>query len=214
MFDQLIAQPIQILYNLPAIILGLTMHEFLHAYVAVKLGDDTPKLQGRLTINPLSHLDPIGFLMIILIGFGWAKPVQVNLNNLKNRKRSFLFVSLAGVFGNFIIALIAASILYFSRSAIANNTALANILHSFVNINLMLVALNLIPLPPLDGFNVLSTFVKFKNIKVISTLKQYGFYILIFLSLIKILGLYIWGAVDIISNGFYWFFGLIESLVG
>ncbi len=214
MLGNLLVQPLQILYNLPAIILAFTLHEFMHAYVAVKAGDPTPKNQGRLTFNPLKHLDPIGFIMVLLIGFGWAKPVNVNISNFRNGRRDYIFVSLAGVFGNFLLAFIATTILFLSGDTFINNEAVTGILIAFININLMILTLNILPLPPLDGFNILTTFVKFKNIKIIFTLRKYGFMIIILLSIIGLLGMYISGFSQLIFNGFIAFLSFIKGIVG
>lgn len=214
MFRNLLLGPLQILYNLPAIILALTVHEFMHAYVAVKAGDPTPKNQGRLTLNPLKHLDPIGTLMIIFIGFGWAKPVNVNISNFRNSRRDFVYVSLAGVFANLILAFLASAILYFSGDVLINNPVLYQIIAPFIWINLMLVAINIIPLPPLDGFNVLSSLVTFKNMQIIYNLRRYGFMIIILLSFVGVLGRYINGLSSLLITGFNWIFMLVDKLVG
>jgi Zn-dependent protease len=203
------------LYNLPAIILALTMHEFMHAYVADRAGDPTPRNQGRLTINPLKHLDPIGTLMIIFIGFGWAKPVNVNIRNFRNGRRDFIYVSLAGVFANLILAFIATAILYFSGDALFNSSpVLYRIIQPFVWINLMLVALNIIPIPPLDGFNVLTSLVTFRNMEIIFNLRRYGFMIIILLSFIGVLGRYISLLSGLLYGGVTGLLSLIERLVG
>ncbi|MCK5130463.1 MAG: site-2 protease family protein [Clostridiales bacterium] len=214
MLNNILIAPLQILYNLPAIIVAFTIHEFMHAYVAYKAGDDTPKIQGRLTLNPLKHIDPIGFIMVILIGFGWAKPVQVNINNFKNGRRDYIYVTLAGVFGNFILAFIATTIFYFSGNLLINSEAAYSIVRAFIYINLMLLTFNLLPLPPLDGFNLLTTLVRFKNMKVIYTLKRYGFMIIILLSIVGVLGGYISGFSNLILKGFITFLSFIQGLVG
>ena len=133
-----------ILFFIPALII----HEFSHAYVAYKLGDPTPKAMGRLTLNPLAHLDLVGTLAIFLIGFGWAKPVPINPYNFKNIRRDTALVSLAGPGANFILAIIGLFILYL----IGNNW----FLEPFILINIVLGTFNLIPLGPLDGFKILS----------------------------------------------------------
>lgn len=168
---------------------SLSIHEFIHGFSAVKLGDDTPRLQGRLTMNPLAHLDPIGSLMMLLVGFGWAKPVQVNYSRLtrfKNRSISIRIVSLAGVTANFLSAFIAYFILnainlltlrfyadfsYFNPPVLyATSMLLFTYLFEF---NLLLMAFNLLPIPPLDGFHVLETLIPYKYREKFHRYEQY-----------------------------------------
>ncbi|PIH04820.1 site-2 protease family protein [Clostridium combesii] len=148
---------------IPAILVGLTVHEFAHAYVADKLGDKTPKFQGRLTLNPFSHIDIIGFIMILLIGFGWAKPVQINPSALKRGYKDEIKVSVAGVTANivtaFIFALLTALLLKMDLIILGDVTSLGGIigviLAYIVRINCMLAVFNLMPIPGLDGFDIL-----------------------------------------------------------
>lgn len=148
---------------IPAILVGLTVHEFAHAYVADKLGDKTPKFQGRLTLNPFSHIDIIGFIMILLIGFGWAKPVQINPSALKRGYKDEIKVSVAGVVANivtaFIFALLTALLLKMDLIILGDVTSLGGIigviLAYIVRINCMLAVFNLMPIPGLDGFDIL-----------------------------------------------------------
>ncbi len=148
---------------IPAILVGLTVHEFAHAYVADKLGDKTPKFQGRLTLNPFSHIDIIGFVMILLIGFGWAKPVQINPSALKRGYKDEIKVSVAGVTANvitaFLFALLTAFLLKLDLINSSDITSLGGIigiiLNYIVRINCMLAIFNLMPLPGLDGFDIL-----------------------------------------------------------
>lgn len=148
---------------IPAILVGLTVHEFAHAYVADKLGDKTPKFQGRLTLNPFSHIDIIGFVMILLIGFGWAKPVQINPSALKRGYKDEIKVSVAGVTANvitaFLFALLTAFLLKLNLVNFGDITSLGGIigliLNYIVRINCMLAIFNLMPIPGLDGFNIL-----------------------------------------------------------
>lgn len=150
------------LLTIPAILIGFTFHEYAHALVADRLGDKTPKFQGRLTLNPFAHIDIIGFLMILLVGFGWAKPVQTNPNAYKNYYKDDLKVSIAGPFANIIVAFVFAILtgLFLKIMLIKSNYnnlqwIILNILKLTVQINLMLFFFNLIPLPGLDGFHIL-----------------------------------------------------------
>lgn len=148
---------------IPAILIGLTFHEYAHAIVADKLGDKTPKFQGRLTLNPFVHIDIMGFLMILIVGFGWAKPVETNPSAYKNRYRDDLKVSIAGPIANLIVAFLGAVLmaltLKFGHNSLSANPTLYGILISIfraiISINCMLFVFNLIPIPGLDGFHVL-----------------------------------------------------------
>lgn len=163
------AQWISLLLTLPAVVIAITFHEYAHANAADKLGDTTPRHQGRLTLNPISHLDLFGFLLLMFAGIGWGKPVQVNPNNYtSNRSRGFCdaMVALAGPLMNFFIALIACilylAIYYFGSGIAFFSTTFGSIITTFLavlmSINIGLGVFNLIPLPPLDGEKI------FKNI--------------------------------------------------
>ncbi|HBC95317.1 MAG TPA: site-2 protease family protein [Clostridium sp.] len=147
---------------IPAILIGFAFHEFAHAVVADKLGDKTPKFQGRLTLNPFVHVDIIGFIMILLVGFGWAKPVEINPGAFKNGSRDDLKVSAAGPLANLAVAFAAAVLVvlvYKWGGMITESSSIFNlvikIILYIVNINCMLFVFNLIPIPGLDGFHIL-----------------------------------------------------------
>jgi Zn-dependent protease len=142
------------------LIIALTVHEFAHAFVADRFGDDTPRLMGRLTLNPLKHLDVMGSLLLIIAGFGWAKPVPVNPAKLREHSRSaFMWVSIAGPAANLLLACLAAIPLLFNLiPTLPASTILPTIssfLITFFVINLVLMVFNLLPLPPLDGEKIL-----------------------------------------------------------
>lgn len=152
---------LSILLTLPAVIIAITFHEFAHAFAAVKFGDNTPRNQGRLNLNPLSHLDPFGFVLLMFAHIGWGKPVQINPNNF-NTNKSLGFcesmVALAGPLMNFLIAIISSIayllIAYFNPSiyySSYNGYFLNMFLTMLITINIGLGVFNLIPLPPLDG---------------------------------------------------------------
>ncbi|GAA0180394.1 site-2 protease family protein [Clostridium sediminicola] len=157
---------LDIIYLLPGILLGFTFHELAHAQTAVWLGDDTPRYQGRLSANPFVHIDIWGLLLIIVAGFGWAKPVQINPNNFKNKRRDDILVSLAGPIMNLFIAfvfLIIMKICYFIPTSILNDNlyyVLMNIFKNAVWINVVLFIFNLLPIPPLDGSHIFSDIFK------------------------------------------------------
>lgn len=151
----------QILSTLFIIVCILPLHECAHGWMAVKLGDMTPKYDKRITLNPLASIDPMGALCLLLFGYGWAKPVQVNPRNFKNPKAGMAIVALAGPLSNIIAALVGAMIFVplaiFGGNNILVNFALA-FLSSYIVINISLATFNLIPLPPLDGSRIVAAF--------------------------------------------------------
>lgn len=202
--------PLYMLYSLPAILIGLTLHEFAHAYASHKLGDPTPQMTGRLSLNPLKHIDWMGFIMLILVGFGWAKPVVINPTYFKHRKSGEIIVSLAGVFTNLITAFIF-SFVYFLIIAFATspNEILMNILWQIIIINLALMLFNLIPIPPLDGWHVVKPFIKVRNFRVIWNFERFGFIILIILLITPFVSTYLRTGIDYIVRAFLQFWALI-----
>ena len=148
-----------ILLRIPPILFALTIHEFAHAYAAHLCGDDTAKMQGRLTFNPLVHLDPIGALCFVFVGFGWAKPVPVNPDNFSSPRRDDILVSVAGVTANLATAMAVAILMRATVGLDMWHTkagaALWNMSFLLCRLSLVLLIFNLIPLPPLDGSHVL-----------------------------------------------------------
>ena len=186
------------LMMLPGIIIGLAFHEFAHAKVAYKLGDPTPKMQGRVTINPLAHIDPVGLAALLFFGFGWGVPVQINPSNFRHRRRDELMVALAGVTMNLIIAIvfaIIAKVLYMTAGAVFLSSGVGSILWFMImyviQINLVLMIFNLIPCPPLDGFSIISEICNIKHTEFYWTLYRYGNWILIALIIFGITGMII-----------------------
>ncbi len=148
---------IQTILTIPAVVIAMTFHEFAHAWTADHFGDTTPKSQGRLTLNPASHIDPFGFVLLLFAGVGWGRPVMINPNNFtsnKSRATCEALVSLAGPLVNFLLAIIF-TIIYYALGKFAPMTSLVGIIMSLVlytiYINIGLGVFNLIPLPPLDG---------------------------------------------------------------
>ena len=170
----------------PPFLLALTFHEFCHGYVAWKFGDPTAKEQGRLTMNPLKHLDPLGVLAFIIMKIGWAKPVPVDPSYFRNPLRDMMWVSLAGPGANFLLALL-------SAVAVKGLMAAAGVIPEYVLlpllnmaaagvwINLMLGFFNLIPIPPLDGSQILRGFLPAEGVLFMRKIEPFGFIILLLL---------------------------------
>ena len=174
-----IPTPFEIALLLPAIIIGLTLHELAHGYVAYRLGDNTAARQGRLTINPLAHIDPIGFIALFLVGFGWAKPVPVNPFNMRDPQRGMLLVSLAGPATNMVIAIVTAILLGLGIASLFPYGH--DIVMRIIYINIVLAVFNLLPIPPLDGSKILAGILPPSQANIIHALDNYGFIILLLL---------------------------------
>lgn len=177
---------------LPGIVIGLSFHEFAHAWVSDRLGDPTPRRQGRVTINPLAHIDWIGFLALLLVGFGWGKPVQIDPGYYKHRRRDEFLVGIAGVTMNLLVAVIfsipaRAMVRAFSGAAVSDlvyNIYL--ILFYIVSINIVLMIFNLIPCPPLDGWGILTQIFRLDRYSWWYKVYQYGTWILLALIIFNV----------------------------
>lgn len=173
---------ISFLYVIPALLIGLSVHEFAHAFVAYKLGDKSQKSMGRLTLDPFAHIDWLGFLSIALFKFGWAKPVYVNDSNFKNRNRDNMLVALSGPLSNLVLAIITMFIVKILLvTGVGLNEISLNILMAIVSLNVLLCVLNLLPLPPFDGSKVLLYFIPYKYKDIMYKLEAYSLYIIIIL---------------------------------
>ncbi|MCI9031084.1 MAG: site-2 protease family protein [Clostridia bacterium] len=220
---------IDIIFIALAVVISMVLHEIAHGYVALWNGDPTAKVNGRLSLNPLAHFDAIGFIMLMTVGFGYAKPVPVNPGNFKNRKRGIFTVAIAGVTVNLILAFLSCGFLmlmYFLARITGEGAArvfngFAGFFSIMTRLNLNLVFFNLLPIHPLDGFRVVEAFTRFNN-PYTKFIRDYGHYILLALIVlgivvdifdlpyyIDILGLYIRKMADWVSTGFIWFWGLI-----
>lgn len=164
---------LQMLYRVPAILIALTVHECAHGWVAYKLGDPTAKMMGRLSLNPLKHMDPVGTVMLLVLGFGYAKPVPINPRNFKKPLRDDTLVSLAGVTANFIMFFIVYGIMFGLSVAGISLGFFSGFLTYFVSINLSLMLFNLLPIPPLDGFHVVNNIFFKGRIYVTPQIQQY-----------------------------------------
>lgn len=191
---------------LPGIIIGLSFHEFAHGFVSWKLGDPTPKLQGRVTLNPAAHIDLFGFICLLFAGFGWGKPVQIDPRYYKHRRRDEMMVALAGVVMNFLIAVVTCFIMHlllYHGSSILNSSAgepLIDILQNIVLINLVLMIFNLIPVPPLDGFNVITQIFRLERFDWYYPLYQNGMFILLALILFNVTDMILNPAISWVYN--------------
>lgn len=201
---------VRVLKFLPGIILGLTVHEFCHAWVAHLCGDSTSKDQGRVTLNPLKHIDLLGFIMLITVGFGWAKPVHFNEQNLRNPKYDVMKIAVAGPLSNAVIAMLLSIVFsaYISVLPEYHSTwmnILSEILLIAISINWALFIFNLIPIPPLDGSHILFNY--FRKFPVLyAGLYKYGSYLFIALIIAtmvtKINFLPIMPAIQFLGEGF------------
>lgn len=180
---------------------SIIIHELAHGWVAYKMGDPTAKWLGRLTLDPRKHIDPIGTLALFLIGFGWAKPVPVNFDNLRDERKGLIFVSSAGIVANIILAFL--SLLLLRVVQPAPGTPVFLLFYYAAQINIMLAAFNLIPIPPLDGSKVLMGFTSRRFQYSLMRLEPYGMFI--------ILGLLFLGILNPIIAFFRW---IIWSVIG
>lgn len=181
-----------IIANVPALLIGFAFHEYAHAYIADRLGDPTPRSQGRLTMNPFVHLDLFGSIMAVFFQFGWAKPVQTHPQYYKgNPTRSHMMVAVAGPLMNLLIAFIAMFIWVLTLSLLGNSSwmpTLSMIMRAIVLMNLGLGVFNLLPIPPLDGFAILEWILPDRFSHFLQTLEQYGMLILMIVLFTDILG--------------------------
>ncbi|PJC37477.1 site-2 protease family protein [Candidatus Peregrinibacteria bacterium CG_4_9_14_0_2_um_filter_53_11] len=171
-----------LIYTIIAVLFALSFHEFAHAWMGTRLGDPTARLQGRLTLNPLKHLDPVGTFALIFFHFGWGKPVPFNPHNLANPKRDGALIALAGPLTNLLIAIVVAVPLkYFGQTGFVSSE-LYQLLDVFYQVNIILLGLNLLPLPPFDGSKVLGLFIPRRWYNAYDTYLDQGVtYVLIFI---------------------------------
>ena len=183
----LIKDPLAFVILSTLLLYSIIFHELAHGWVAYKMGDPTAKAEGRLTLNPLKHLDPFGSLLLLIVGFGWAKPVPINLANIPSdqRRKGLILVSAAGITANIICAFIALLLL---RLLSPEPTGMIEqVLILLARINLILAAFNLIPIPPLDGSKILMGFAPQSVNRVLLQIEPFGFFIVIGLLLLGLL---------------------------
>jgi len=180
-----------------AILVALTVHEWAHAFAAKKLGDDTAESMGRLTLNPIAHLDPLGAILFLLVGFGWAKPVPVDVRNFRHPVRDAAIVAVAGPLSNLVLAFAAFAVVVYVQPAdrivteagMTAGTAAWSIFSMFIysslRMNLALMAFNLLPIPPLDGSNILRMFIPWRMRDQYEEALRYGPWILLGVILVE-----------------------------
>ncbi len=161
---------------IPVIIFALSFHEYAHAWAAFRLGDPTASQLGRLTLNPLAHLDPFGAIVLYLVGFGWAKPVPVDFRYLSNPKKDMLWIALAGPAANFSIALASGLLLrlLWGLGLLSGDAAITTVLVMSLQINLVLGIFNFLPIPPLDGSRILAGLIPDRHRQFLINLEYYG----------------------------------------
>ncbi|MDI3095332.1 site-2 protease family protein [Priestia megaterium] len=193
-------------YVVITLIVAFTLHEFAHACVAYLFGDHTAKKQGRLTLSPLAHLDPFGTLLLIIAGFGWAKPVPVNRYFFKKPRLAGILVSIAGPFSNLVLAFIGLLIYYLMNNAAVDNDALYRFVTLFIQINLTLGVFNLLPFPPLDGYRVIEDLVPSSTRAKMTQYESWGIFVFLILVITPLDRIVIWpllnGAATFVMNIF------------
>ncbi len=205
------------LIMIPMVLIALMFHELAHGWVSIKLGDPTPKYQGRMTLNPLAHLDPIGTLLMVITNFGWAKPVQINPRYYKDPKKGMALTALAGPLTNFLLALIAMLIygvifvIYLKTGVFQNSmSTISYLIMRFVMLNLCFMVFNFIPIPPLDGSRILGLFLSNRAYFKLQQYERYSFIAIILLSASGAFDKIIGTGVEVVFE--YMLFGL-EKLI-
>jgi|TARA_B100001971_G_C18104028_1_gene490470 Zn-dependent protease len=197
----LFSEPTLFLIWILAITYGITVHEFAHVFAAFLQGDDTGRLMGRLTLNPIAHLDPMGSLLLLVVGFGWGRPAPFNPHNLKYRRWGEFFVSIAGLVANLISIIIFGILGGVLINVLGGSNLLIQFLISLVYINIILLIFNLLPIPPLDGSKILFEILPDKYSHLKSSLEKNGPWILLFLIFSDlILGIDVFGGIRLIST--------------
>jgi Zn-dependent protease len=200
LLNLLVNDPLSFVLIAIPLLYSIIFHELAHGWVAYRMGDPTAKLMGRLSLNPLKHLDPMGTIMLFVFGFGWAKPMPVNFGLLRDRHKGMIWVSAAGIITNMLIAFMA---LFLNRLlSLPPSSMPAELLYYLAQINIMLAAFNLIPLPPLDGSKILMGFASPSVQNFFFRIERYGFIIII--------ALLYFGVLNPVINFFQW---MILSLI-
>lgn len=206
-FAQLFSNPLvfilELLYMLPGILLALSCHEAAHAYAAYKMGDPTAKNMGRLTLDPSKHIDPVGFLCFLFFRFGWAKPVPVNSNNFRDRRKGELLVSASGITTNFLLGVLFTVILALLLVFNVTYKPAITVVQYAISINFMLMVFNLLPIGPLDGTGIIRAILWRNAYKFDEFMNRYGTIILLVLIFSGVIGSVISIAVTLIQSNVY-----------
>lgn len=184
-----------ILVSFVGIAVAISVHEFGHAFAAHLLGDDTAKMQGRMTLDPAKHIDPIGLITLLVFHFGWAKPVPVNPNNFRNYKLGNVLVSLAGAIGNILAAIVCVFIMKSAKLEAIQTISNVTLIY-----NVGFAAFNLLPIPPLDGWGIISTFIPYKYNDLVYKYEAYSYPILLILLVTGVYGIIVSPIRDVIWN--------------
>ena len=187
-----------------ALVVGITCHEFSHALVADYLGDHRPRAMGRVSLNPIRHIDPLGALLFIAAGFGWGRPVMVNAAAMRGGRRSMAWVAAAGPIANIAVAVLFAVVFRAMLVGGISSEGPLSFIFELVRLNLVLAIFNFIPIPPLDGYSFLMALVPFRTALQLQPLAQYGFYLL--------LGLVLLSYLSPGASPLYWLFSATDSL--
>jgi len=201
LLNLLIKDPLTFVLIAIPLMYSVILHELAHGWVAYRMGDPTARMMGRLSLNPLKHLDPVGTLMLFFVGFGWARPVPVNFANLREGRKGLILVSSAGIIVNMILAFVAIFLL--QSLSPPSHSVVFKMLYYMAQINIILAAFNLIPIPPLDGSKILMGFLSNRLQYQLARLEPYGFFIII--------GLLYFGVLNPLIDFFRW---IILSIIG
>lgn len=205
---------------IPIVLIALTFHEFSHGFISSKLGDPTPRITGRLSLNPMAHLDPMGALLMVLTGFGWARPVQIDARYYKNPKWGMAITAVAGPLSNLVLAFLAMiiyTVIFILNIKIGLFSGaidtISGFVLMFVQVNLCFMVFNLIPIPPLDGSRILGLFLSTRSYFKLQQLERYSFMIIIVLSLTGVFDRIIGTGVGVVLTGLINFCNMIVQLV-
>jgi len=214
---------LNMLLTLPGVIIAITFHEFAHAYAAYKLGDDTAKMQGRLNLNPLSHIDPVGIILLIFAHFGWGKPVQINPRNFDRKysmEKGEAIVSIAGPLMNFVLAIvftiIYCALIKFGSIAFQISEigiVVLTIIQATIIVNIGLGIFNLIPVPPLDGSKIFRTLLPYNAKAWLDRNERWFYIVFLVLWITGLAGYIISPIINVVSDGIFWVIAKIFGIM-